>query len=66
MVYAKRIDFTDKRFIYKAEAAAGSSNSAAVWRIRRITLGSTLSEKWAEGEPAFNNAWDDRLILIYT
>lgn len=68
MTYSKRIDFVGDDVIYKGEAATGTLESAAVWRIRKITIGvdEDVTELWADGNSAFDNVWDDRLTLSYS
>ena len=66
--YAKRVDFiTDDEF-YKGEAAAGSADSAAAWRIQHTVIGvdGDVDTKWADGNTNFDNVWDDRLTLSYS
>jgi hypothetical protein len=53
--------------MYKGEAAVGSLESAAVWRISKITIiDDDISEVWADGNSNFDNVWDNRLSLSYT
>ena len=66
MIYAKRIDFVGNNIIYRGEALPGSSESASVWRIRRISLiDEDMSEEWASSG-AFANAWTARTSLVYS
>lgn len=68
MTYAKRIDFiTDDEF-YKGEAAVGSVESAAVWRIRKTTVAGDgdVTEVWADGTDAFSKQWSQRLTYTYS
>lgn len=65
--YSKRIDFLNDGLLYRGEAQPGAIESAPVWRIRRITIGSdgdTL-EEWADGDASFNKRWSDRATLSY-
>lgn len=67
-VYAKRVDFVSDNLLYRGEAAVGSADSEAVWRIRRITFGAIdgdVTEQWAGGTADFDKAWADRLSLTY-
>ena len=67
--YTKRIDFISNFELYRGEALPGSVESAAVWRIRYITIGTgfgDITELYADGDASFNNVWDDRLILSYS
>ena len=65
--YAKRTDFDTENIIYKGEAAVGTVESSAGWRIRRITLSNDgdAAEEWANGNAQFINVWDDRASLSY-
>jgi hypothetical protein len=67
IVYAKRFDTVSDSIMYKAEAAVGSVESAAVWRIRKITIvNDDVTETWASGNANFDKIWDNRASLIYT
>lgn len=55
---------------YIGEAAPGTAQSAATWRIRRrrITQAGNevdVSEKYADGVATFTKVWDDRLGYTY-
>ena len=69
-MYAKRVDFTNNdTVIYRGEASPGAVDSAAVWRIRRITFTGAegdVTEEWADGAATFTQVWDDRLSLVYS
>jgi hypothetical protein len=69
-MYAKRVDFNaDQTIIYRGEASPGSSESVAVWRIRRLTFTGAegdVTEEWANGAALFDQVWDDHLILSYS
>jgi len=67
-MYAKRVDFISDTLLYRGEAAPGSVESAAVWRIRRIAFAADddVTEEWANGSADFNQVWDDRLGLSYS
>lgn len=60
----KRVD-NATGFIYVGEAAIGSSESAAVWRIRRVAVvdGDAIV-LWSSGGN-FNQIWTNRLSLTY-
>ena len=66
VAYTKRTDFVGNT-IYKGEAEPGSSESASVWRIRRLVIASDddVTELWANGSAEFVHAWADRLSLAY-
>jgi hypothetical protein len=53
--------------LYRGEAVPGSAESAAVWRIRKITIAvdNDVSETWADGNDNFDKAWSDRAGLSY-
>lgn len=65
--YAKRTDFVGADIIYKGEAAPGTTDSQALWRIKRIEfIGEDVKETWAGGTASFSNSWTDRTTLNYT
>lgn len=65
--YAIRVDEVSSTLIYRAEAIAGSANSAAVWRIQRITIsGSVITIQWADGVSTFTKVWNDRATYTYS
>lgn len=66
--YAKRIDFISDNLIYKGEALPGSSESAPVWRIHKVTLAtdSDVAETWADGVSTYTKVWDQRLTYNYS
>ncbi len=68
MVYSKRVDFISENQMYKGEAAVGSSESSALWRIRKIDIGvdGDVTQTWANGNSNFTNRWIDRLTLTYS
>ena len=69
MPYTKRVDFISNFELYRGEALPGSSESAAVWRIRHITISmgqGDVVELYADGNASFDNVWADRLILSYS
>jgi hypothetical protein len=53
---------------YKGEAAAGSLESASVWRIQRLTVQSDgdMEVLWADGNTQYDNQWSNRLSLSYS
>ena len=67
-VLAKRTDFIGSNTIYKGEAAVGSLDSLAAWRIRRILIAvdGDISETFASGTANFDKIWDDRLTYTYS
>ena len=68
MVYSKRVDFISENQMYKGEAAVGSSENSALWRIRKIDIGidGDVVQTWANGNSNFTNRWIDRLTLTYS
>jgi hypothetical protein len=68
MPYAKRTDFESDTVLYKGEAAVGSAESAAAWRISRMTFAvdGDVKQEWAEGSALFNKVWDDRATYLYS
>ena len=54
---------------YHGHASPGSLASAAVWRIKRITLDTSLRPTvtaMAGGNANFGNVWDNRATLTYS
>lgn len=68
VVYSKRIDFINDDLLYKGEAPVGSSESAPVWRVRKITVSpdGDVTELWAGGSADFDKAWSGRLGFVYS
>jgi hypothetical protein len=68
VMYSKRVDFITDSLLYRGEAVPGSAESAAVWRIRRITLGidNDVEEVWADGTDSFTKIWNNRAGYNYT
>ena len=67
-MYASRVDFTNNdTVIYRGEAAPGSLETDAVWRIRRITVLSDndVIVEFADGDENFDNVWANHLSLVY-
>jgi hypothetical protein len=65
--FALRLDEVSATVSYVGEAAVGSSEAAAVWRIKKIDEASNdVSITWADGNDDFDNIWADRLILSYS
>ena len=69
---SRRSDFVGDTAIYRGEAAPGASESAAVWRIKRIDFVSggdgkqDVNEKWAGGNANYDKVWADRASLEYS
>ena len=66
-VQAKRVDFVGEDVIYKAEAAVGTLNSQAFWRIRKITIAvdGDVTETWASSNANYDKVWNDHLSYTY-
>jgi len=69
-MFAQQVDFINDDLLYRGEAAPGSATSAAVWRIRKITIDNSgegdVVTTWAGGTADFDKIYDDRLGLTYT
>lgn len=68
MAYSKRIDFISESELYRGEAAPGTLETSAAWRIRKIVIANDddITETWADGNANFDNVWSDHLTLTYT
>lgn len=68
MVYSKRVDFVGETEIYRGEAAVGTVENTAAWRIRKITLAADgdVTETWAGGNAVFNKQWNLRTTYTYS
>lgn len=68
ILYSKRVDMVSDSVIYRGEAAVGSSESAAVWRVRKITFApdGDVTETWANGTADFVHAWTGHLTFTYS
>jgi hypothetical protein len=68
LVYSKRLDVVTDYIMYRGEAVVGSSESSALWRIRKITIGldGDISETWASGTASFDKIWADRALYTYS
>lgn len=67
IMYSKRVDFISDSILYRGEAAVGSAENLAVWRIRKIVISEDgdVTETWAAGTAAFDKVWADRVSLTY-
>lgn len=65
---AVRIFESSASVFYLGHASPGSATSSAVWRISRFTDdgGGNFFQEWADGDPNFDNIWDNRLSLSYS
>lgn len=68
MPYSKRVDFVTENILYRGEAAPGTLESFAGWRIRKIVIGTDgdVNETWAGGSANFDQIWDNRSLLTYS
>lgn len=68
IMYSKRVDFVTDNELYRGEAAVGSSETAAVWRVRKLVIGNDgdVTETWASGNANFDKVWADRGSLSYS
>jgi hypothetical protein len=62
-----RLDDVGGGVIYIGEAAVGTGESDAEWRIKRLTeVGADMDIKWADGTHGFSKAWSSRLGYAYS
>lgn len=62
----KEVDFVGADIIYKGDAVPGSSHSAAVWRIKKLTfVGEDFSERYANGTSLYDKVWSNRASYTY-
>lgn len=65
--YKTIIDEVSKNLSYVGDAEPSTATSSASWKIRRIqTVGTITTVSYADGNPLFDNIWDDRLSLTYS
>ena len=65
---SKRTDFVGNTIIYKGEAQVGASETAAIWRIRQVLIGTDgdVTEIWAGGTALYDKVWTNRLTYSYS
>ena len=64
---AIRVDDASATVTYVGESAIGIAESAAFWKIKRLTTtGTVLDIKWADGNELFDNVWSNRASLSYS
>ena len=52
--------------MYVGKAAVGSSTSSAVWQVQKIDMPTgSITITWADGNPDFDNVWDNYASLTY-
>ncbi len=66
--YTKVIDLANESTkIYIGWATIGTATSAAFWKIKKITIASSVyTIEWADGNLAFDNVYDNRDSLSYS
>lgn len=68
-VLLKKSEVVSDTVVYRGEAAVGSAESSAVWRVRKITItyGSqtTVFSSWANGDDGFTHSWTNRASYTY-
>ena len=64
---ARREDFVGETVLYRGEAAPGASETAAVWKIKRVEFlpDGDVVTKFANGNADYTNVWTDRATLTY-
>lgn len=65
VTFRVREDSGDANILYVGEAAPGSAESAAVWRIVKIDLTTLADGYFADSNDSFDNVWADRESLTY-
>lgn len=66
-IYSIRVDDASTTVTYVGEASLGASESAAMWRIKKLeTIGTVFKITWADGNQSFDNVWIDRASLSYS
>lgn len=64
---ATAIDEATSAITYIGLANIGSSTSAAVWQIKKMSVSGTVTSiKFADGDANYDNIWDDRASLSYS
>jgi hypothetical protein len=68
VAYKKLVDFIDENTFYIGQAQPGTATSAALWRIKKVTIAvdGDVAELWANGSGNFDNIWDNRASLSYS
>lgn len=62
-----RVDDASSTVTYVGEAPFASSESDAVWRIKKLeTIGTVFKVTWADGNANFDNVWSNRTSITYT
>ena len=65
--FISNIDTTsDATYYYFGKAQPGTSNSDALWRIKRMTKSAPYISRFAGGLPTYSNIWNNRASLSYS
>jgi hypothetical protein len=60
------VDEVNKNLTYVGYADTGTATLLPKWRIKKIEqVGKILSTLYADGNPNFDNIWDNRAALTY-
>lgn len=60
--YDLNMDEASSTVLYVGEADPGTANSAAAWRIKKVT---PTGVSWADGVTTFTKIWDNRASYTY-
>jgi len=62
-----RLDEASSTVSYVGKAAPGTAETAAAWKISRITVTGTVTKiELADGNANYDNIWDNRASLTYS
>ncbi len=62
-----KVDVASSTEIYVGEASFTSSTSLPVWRIYKVQIIGPITDiLWADGDPEYDNIWDNRTSLSYS
>jgi hypothetical protein len=62
-----KIDEADASTTYVGEASIGTATSASTWKIKKISVSSTITTiGWAGGVATYTKVWDDRASYVYS
>lgn len=66
--YKKIVDLANEAtVIYIGWATMGTATSSALWKIKKITISSSVyTMEWAGGAQAFSHVWDDRTTTSFS
>ena len=61
------VDEYSGTLIYLGWAGVGSATGSSVWKIQRISItGSITTIAWADGNPQYDNVWENRASITYS